>query len=199
MVLASLRARTRPLHDRIERTLDLPGRLRSPDDYVGLLVRFYGFYAPLEERLGRVVGLDGLGIDFAARRKAVLLEGDLLALGMPRRRLGAVPRCGRLPAPGDPAACLGCLYVLEGATLGGQIVRREVRRSLGLEAGAGCSFFGSYGDRVGEMWKEFCGAMTAYAARNPSAEGPLVAAAVETFDALDRWLAGEATCDPREG
>jgi heme oxygenase len=83
--------------------------------------------------------------------------------------------------------------VLEGATLGGQVVRREVGRSLGLGTGTGCSFFGSYGDRVGEMWKEFCGALAAYAARDPSAEEPLVAAAVETFDALDRWLAGEAT------
>jgi len=168
----------------------LPARLRSRDGYVSLLARFHGFYGPLEERLAVVAGLDALGLDLRDRRKAPLLRADLVSLGMTSHALADLPVCDRVPSLPSLSEALGCLYVLEGATLGGQIVRREVQRTYGFTPDAGCSFFASYRERVGAMWNEFCEAVSLHTARNPEAEGPLVEAAMETFAGMDDWLAG---------
>ena len=189
MILGLLRERTAHLHERVERTVDLPTALRSLAGYASLLVRFHGFYAPLEERLGGVVGYDGAGLDLAARQKTRLLRDDLSALGRTAADIDALPRCHDLPVVTAPGEALGCQYVLEGATLGGQIVRRQVERRHGLTPDRGCAFFSSYGERVGAMWKEFCEVAERYAAR-PGAGEPIVAGAVATFRCLDRWLAG---------
>lgn len=188
MILGLLKERTLRLHERIERTVDLPARLDSVGRYAALLARFHGYYAPLEERLAGA-GLAAAGVDLGARCKAELLRADLAALGAGADAIGALPRCPDLPAVAGAADGLGCLYVLEGATLGGQVARREVERRLGLVPGRGCSFFGSYGERVGPMWREFCRALEGYAAAAPGAADRIVGAACATFAGLDRWVA----------
>jgi heme oxygenase len=47
------------------------------------------------------------------------------------------------------------LYVLEGSTLGGQILTRQIHDQLGFTPEYGCQFFSRYGPRVYEMWKTF--------------------------------------------
>lgn len=189
MILAVLKEQTRRQHERAERTLDLPSRLASAGHYAALLARFYGFYTPLEDRLAAVGGYAAVGLDFAARRKAHLLVADLASLGADA---GALPRCADLPEVADLADALGCLYVLEGATLGGQFVRRQAEKAVGVTAARGCAFFASYGERVGAMWKAFGASLEGFAAADPGAEAQIVAAAGATFAALDRWLAGGA-------
>ncbi len=56
---------------------------------------------------------------------------------------------------------LGCLYVLEGATLGGQVISRHLAK-LGIGPENGGRFFNGYGARTGEMWKSFQTSATAY-------------------------------------
>lgn len=181
MILATLRDRTAALHERVERAADIPARLASPAAYADLLVRFHGFYAPLEDRLAAVAGFDAL--DLGPRRKAHRLEDDLRVLGR-----AAGPRCERLPLIRTPADAFGCLYVLEGATLGGQIVRRDVARRFGYGPGTGCSFFSSYGDQLRPMWVAFGDALTRFADRQPDASEAVVAAAAETFTRFEEWL-----------
>jgi heme oxygenase len=188
MILELLKDQTRHLHDQVERTVDLPARLRSAERYTALLTRFYGFYGPLEDRLAAVEGSTS-GLEFEARRKAPLLHDDLAVLGLGDGELLSLPRCGYLPTVTDTGDALGCLYVLEGATLGGQVVRRQVEQRLGLSPGRGCSFFGSYGERVGEMWREFRRFLEGYVTATPGAGDRVIAAAVGTFASLDRWVA----------
>lgn len=189
MILGLLRERTKHLHEQVERTVDLPTRLNSVGHYTSLLARFHGFYAPLEERLSGGGGYDGVGLDLAARRKAHLLRDDLLALGLSEAAIDSLARCPDLPAVTDLGEALGCLYVLEGATLGGQFVRRQAEKAIGVVPGRGCSFFASYGERVGVMWKEFCRALERYAADAPGAGDRITTAAVGTFAGLNRWVA----------
>lgn len=197
-ILTALRERTRSLHDRIERTVDLPTRLATLDRYRGLLARFYGYYAPLEQRLAqelpRLGGDGALEVDLAPRLKAPLLQKDLRSLGFEADAVARLPRCENLPEVAGVAGVLGCLYVLEGATLGGQIIRREVQRLYGLGTGSGCAFFTGSGVHVGERWMEFCGLLASYAGRNPHAEEAIVSSARETFTTFDRWVAGEREC-----
>ena len=192
MILGRLREETRRLHERAERAMDLPARLASHAAYAALLARLWGFYAPVEARLGAVGGLDEIGLDLATRRKARLLRGDLAACGVDTGGIAALPACAALPAlPGLPQA-LGCMYVLEGATLGGQFIRKEVSRHLGLGPDTGCGFFGSYGTEIGPMWRAFCKITSDYAMANPDAEDAIVSAGAETFIRFEEWLGGGA-------
>ena len=130
-----------------------------------------------------------LPLKLDARWKTRLLERDLRVLGC-GAALDArqIPESNVLPSISGVAEALGCMYVLEGATLGGQIIVRHLRRTLGVEPESGAAFFGSYGAEVGPMWKCFGDVLATYSAAHPAEDEIIVATARETFDALDRWL-----------
>lgn len=186
--LANLRRHTAPHHDAVERRVDIVGRLGSADRYAHLLIRLYGFYEPFEAELGTVVKRWGLPFDIEARRKAPLLARDLAALGVTSRAVDNLPRAGRMPQPTSPQAALGCLYVTEGATLGGQIIARHVAHRLGLGPGDGASFFHGYAADTRSRWRTFCSVLAA-ASTSDVVERAITAGAIDTFRAYDRWLA----------
>jgi heme oxygenase len=121
-------------------------------------LRSWGFYLPLEGCLA-TFDWSAAGIDFGLRRKAPLIEEDLRALGIHRPRLEAAPPLARQ----NLDFALGCLYVLEGATLGGQIISRHLA-TLGIGPANGGLFFHGYGAKTGEMWKSFQLSATRYCA-----------------------------------
>lgn len=184
-MLEALRSETRPYHERLERTLAVFERVRSVEDYRALLARFYGIYAPLEARLA-----PGAGAHAGRLRKTEALARDLRALGLRDEEIAALPRCEGLPRVDSRARLLGYMYVLEGASLGGRIVSRHVREALGVGPEEGGAFFAGYGERTGEMWREFAAALEA---GDPRDEAEVVGAAVETFAAFEAWLAGAET------
>ena len=192
MILQLLRSGTAALHERVERTVDIPGHLGSLSNYTVMLARFHGFYAPLEDLLAGVGDYESVLIDIAARRKAHLIRDDLRTLGYTPEAVAVLPACPILPTVARLAEALGCLYVLEGSTLGGQFIRREVAARLGLTPDRGCAFFAGYGERTGAMWKAFGAAVTAHADAHPEDRDVIVAAAVETFTRLDEWFTGES-------
>lgn len=178
-ILARLRHETRAEHHAIERVLDPTRELLTLDAYRRWLARLYGFHRPMEPRLRPIPGLD-----MNTRRKTSLLEADLVALGSPDPRSLAV--CESLPPLTSAAARFGCAYVLEGATLGGRIVDRHVRRVLGVTPATGGRFLHGYGPRTGEMWQAFGAALTAFADTTATRD-EVVAAAIATFRTLRRW------------
>jgi heme oxygenase len=185
VILSRLRSETRPHHDAVEARLGLLDRTTTPDGYRDLLLRFWGFYQPVEARIGGLADWPGLGLDYDRRRKAPLLERDLAACGVGRALLDGF-RCPALPDLASVPHALGCLYVLEGATLGGRVITRHLR---GLSGGPfPCAFFASYGDDVGAMWKAFGSFLTDYAAGRGE-DDRIVQSARSTFDALGAWLA----------
>lgn len=141
-VLERLRAETRLHHGAIETSLDLVSATLTLGAYRHTLVRFHGFYRPLEVDMQAVGVWTGCGFDMGARWKTALLKADLRSLGVSEPALLAV--CIDLPPHANLAAAFGCLYVLEGATLGGQIINRALEKSLGItpQAGSACRFCG---------------------------------------------------------
>ena len=184
-ILDLLRDRTRAAHDRAEEALPLLDPSLDAARYRAILAGFWGFHAALEPRLAAVAELRGLGLDPAERRKLPRLEHDLRTLGEDPARL---PVADVVPEVEDAAAALGCMYVLEGATLGGRVISRHLAaRGIGPESGG--AFFAGYGVETGEMWKSFSAAIGAYAEAHPESTGRIIDAADETFALLERWLA----------
>jgi heme oxygenase len=196
-VLARLRAETRAQHEHLERVMPSL-RVATAAGYLALLRRQHGFYAPLEARL-LVHATDprARALELPSRRKAPLLARDIAAVAATLGEDGdtaSLPCCTALPDVATLPAALGACYVLEGATLGGQLMLRHVGESLALDATNGAAFYASYGDRIGPMWRGFGRAVTALvdeADGRDDGTGPcadrVVAAACETFDAFARW------------
>jgi heme oxygenase len=189
MILSDLKRATSSVHARLEATLPLLAPDLTPTRYREVLVAFHGFYGPLEARLARHAdALAEWGLELAERRKVPALERDLEALGLPRASLARMPTCASVPGLTDLPSALGSLYVVEGATLGGQLMVRHLSKSLPATEGAR-AFFASYGDRVGEMWMAFRGALETFAgSADTRARGLVVGAAIDTFTTLEAWL-----------
>jgi heme oxygenase len=182
VVLAHLRAATRQDHDRLEGSLGLLDEGLGLDGYRNVLARFHGFWRGWEPRVAELLRDAALT---EPRRRQHLLAQDLAALGMTKAELTALPVCPP-PSLDGAAAALGSLYVMEGSTLGGAVIRRHVARRLGLDRDSGCAYFSGYGAATGAMWRSFLARLDA----QPAAEAERIAAgASATFATLASWLA----------
>ena len=117
--------------------------------------------------------------------------GDLCALAVDLKALARLPCCDRLPRLETIPEALGCLYVLEGATLGGKIITEHLKKVLPLDESRGCSFFNSYGDDVGRMWSSFLGILRRHCEKHGDAD-VVVQSACQTFACLDWWISDVA-------
>ncbi len=182
-LLERLKVETRPAHDRIEAAMELGRCIASRDAYRSLLIRFYGFHSAWE-RSAAAAAPDRTF--FESRCKTRLLVRDLVALGLGENEIIRLPQCDPLMPLSSSAAVLGSMYVVEGSTLGGAIIARQVERNLGFDGQTGCAYFRGYGRDSAVMWKQF-GAMLLEAS-SPETEVVIVAAAQETFRVMHDWL-----------
>lgn len=140
-------------------------------DYRRHLTKMLGFIAPVEAALLQCRGLAHHLPDLRTRCKAPALESDCRAL--PASLPHPMPQ---LP-PYGLAEAFGRLYVLEGATLGGQVVARHLRRRLGPEVDGALQFLTVYSQQTGARWTAFLVALEAFERR--TGEGPAVVASAQ--------------------
>jgi heme oxygenase len=150
MDLDRLRLETTPDHASVEQSVPLMDKGLTRATYVSCLKKLHGLIAAWEEwaALNAPVGLQPF---LATRRRLQLLQLDLKWFGAD---------CGderpTLPEMPDTAAVLGAMYVMEGSTLGGQLIARHVEQVLGLMPGRGNAYFRGHQERTGNLWKELC-------------------------------------------
>jgi heme oxygenase len=198
MIRELLREHTQTSHQRLENKLDLL-RIEDLSTYGRVIARFYGFVEPLEAELSRILAeLQVLGVDFqderlsfAERLKTRWLEADLDylsgRLGISREVLTKASRPA-LPHFKSPASVLGCLYVVEGSTLGGQFLSAHFQKSLGLKPGEGLSYFSGYGAQTGKMWRSFLAFLEEQSQSHPEWTDEILASANNTFEKMEEWL-----------
>lgn len=194
-ILTRLRQETRGEHEAVEQVLDLMAASLSHADYSERLKKFYGFYAPLEKALlarsaciaqapGEAIFSNSIPHALAQRlNKTIYLQQDLHLLGIPTESL---PLCRQLPPLETQAEILGCVYVLEGATLGGRMISQHVRSRLGITPTTGGRFFEGYGASTAHMWQAMRQQLVK-GAPDVQSENDIVANAIATFAALRRW------------
>jgi heme oxygenase len=185
-----LQRATQDLHRSVERHFALTGRIWTEDTYRALLQRLWGIYSPLERALTRLDWQDS-GIVMRDRCKLFWLNADLSHLGMDQTAIARLEICRDLPQIEGPAVGLGALYVLEGATLGGQVILRTLQPQLGISPQAGGQFFASYGRDIGEKWRDYLASLEQFGER-PQTADVIERAALDTFAAFDRWLSRHA-------
>ena len=182
-ILSTLRTETRAEHERIERIVPLLRPDLTLDGYRAYLRRVLAYYEPLERALRSGAAPWGLmGAQLVRQGVAALLH-DLDVLGSERGDFV----CHRLPALTSPARIWGCLYVIQGSTLGGQVLSRHMKKSLNIEPTTGGAFLWAHGEQTRIVWKTFTAALSAFAEH--SGEGTdIVAGARDTFSTMADWL-----------
>jgi heme oxygenase (biliverdin-IX-beta and delta-forming) len=181
MIMGKLKEATREQHEGLENTVDVMNRMFDLDNYKTLLMKFYRFYAAIEPELGKL-DLQQHGYDLSARLKTPKLETDLQNLGV-LDEAKQLPAWNNLPQLDSAEKAFGSLYVIEGATLGGQIINRHLKQHLDLTPENGGTFFSGYGEKTGEMWKEFI-QMTTNFAFQANDDETIIESAKQTFDSF---------------
>jgi len=82
---------------------------------------------------------------------------------------------------------MGMLYVLEGSTLGGRFILKNIQESLGLSEEKGISYFSGYGNKTGSYWKKFLNNLTDFEASNDT-EKEIIAGADYAFRMISNHL-----------
>lgn len=186
-LLEALKTQTRAQHDQIERS-PLMARLFAPAygpaEHRELLLAKLGYYRPLEAALHPFASVIP---QFPARLKVPALEQDCRELGVAQAALDAVPLCTALPRINCDAQALGVMYVLEGSTLGGLVIVRQLRSVLS-EPELKHHFYGGYGQNTMAFWSLFRNALMHFAQAQPAQWNQVIASAQTTFLTLDQWL-----------
>lgn len=153
--LDELKSKTHFLHKRVEQTA-LSKAIVSPeltlDQYKRYLQKMWQLHTDAERIVFPI--LSSYIKDIAERKKSNKISSDLENLQSPveRDQQGKFIDAQFIPTPNF---CFGLLYVVEGSTLGGMYIVKNVVASLGKEVEDATSFLTVYGPHTGSNWKEF--------------------------------------------
>ena len=177
-ILTRLRQETRPAHDALEqqefnRALTAGTLTEAATHH--FLAKLYGFVVPFEEQLRQHAAYFGPEWELERRARAHLLRQDL-------PQADQLPLATNLPPLQTRAQLLGALYVLEGSTLGGQVIARQLAKA-GIPARA---YFSGHAEQTGSLWKSFTALLTE--AATPELADDIVASATLTFQRLHEWI-----------
>jgi heme oxygenase len=178
-----LRAGTARAHQELEGALDLLSRVSDRQAFARVLERFLGFHMVWERTISRHPALRTF---HEPRSRLPHLRRDLAALGRTNLEQASLPVCGEAAQlAASPAAAVGSIYVLEGSTLGGQVIARALGGADWAPPG-GLAYFNPYQARTGEMWRAFGSWAEARVAAGE--RDAAVAGANRTFAVLQEWL-----------
>lgn len=180
-VLTALRNATRDAHARLEQDLDTLSAVATPQGRRQVARGFHGLHAGAEMALAPLLS-SVPGLDYHQRLRRPLLDADLAVLGV------AQPAACTVPPPVGLPEALGLLYVLEGSTLGGQVIGKRLR-ALG-QSMTGLTFLNPYGPLTGERWKGFIAVLHRECPDQASAQRAAQAGA-DGFALAHDWLCRE--------
>ena len=181
-----LRSATRDAHRRLDGHRLMAWLLAGDtgiDRYKRLLQEYAVLCARLDEAFSR--GAHFLPMEFEPhkRRKLPWLEQDLAFFNI-------VAGTGETPPEfvvDSPAAMIGLVYPVEGATLGGRVIGGKLKLGLGVDEASGGRFFAGYGGATGMFWQSACASFEKLL-RDDSDVAVAINRALEVFACFERAL-----------
>lgn len=174
-----LKEKTQVYHQQIERAYLIDQLLHASINLTGyqlLLKKFHAYIAPCENR----ILTSSWSSLLHGREKASRLRRDLLDFGISDNS-----KCQALPPLTSQEEIFGYLYVMEGSTLGGQIIVKILQNKLGLTAQYGACYFNGYGSDTLKMWTEFCHLLNQV---NREQVPQILGSASRTYTTLIDWI-----------
>jgi heme oxygenase len=181
-ILERLKLETAADHAAIEEASAILHPRLSLEGYRAYLEDTFGFYQIAEPQLARRGVWELLELPAEERYKLPLLARDLRALGADPSALCV---CEAGPEWRGAAEAIGAAYVLEGSTLGANVISRHIQQRFG--AGVPRSFLECYGPSTGDHWRAFRAGLSRFATSR-ELENRMIAGAQSTFRTFTRWL-----------
>ena len=148
--------------------------------YVRTLAKVYGIVSAWEERT-LADSPAWLRECALARKRQHMLDSDLAVFGTAPTAERAI-----LPPLNNLYSVLGAMYVIEGSTLGGQVIARHIETRLELRTGIGNAFFSGYGEQTGRMWRDFCKVLESHVPEDRS--DAVISGAKAMFTCFREWM-----------
>jgi heme oxygenase len=177
-LLLRLREETAELHHALDDSGLVLQVVSRPD---GLRQSTYGMWQiheSFERQCEHFSQWDTYNFSFDARRKTHFLEQDLQSLSSnhPLERRIEIPP---IMTPNFMSS-LGVMYVLEGSTLGGMLIAQHLLEKTHFST----AYYGCYGQRTAQMWREFMAAVEQFSAQEAYDEAFVVACARKMFSQI---------------
>jgi heme oxygenase len=188
--LKNLRAATGPAHVVLEQnpyTTVLMTPHVSIADYITYLQRLYGFVAPVEAIV--YPAMHTVVANVPQRIKAHYILEDLRAAGVSEETIRSLPQYDATAFYTTGAEKIAAMYVLEGASLGGNVIFRHLQKTTGITPEK-TAYLTAYGAKTGIMWQQFIEAFTGYVMAQDNAD-EVISAAAATFGRIDNWLTNQ--------
>ncbi|WP_421939745.1 biliverdin-producing heme oxygenase [Pedobacter sp.] len=159
MIADLLRKETANKHQELESLMfvnEIMNHSLSIEDYKTLLTINYIIHQKLENLLANMLDADLAGqLEMKSRFKLAALEQDLNYWQIDNLSLPGLDFELFIPQKNN-AAVLGALYVLEGATLGGNVIKKHIMANPAFKGHeAGLNYYGVYGNELSTKWKAF--------------------------------------------
>jgi len=181
--LDQLRANTANSHKNLE-SLAVSVSITSPnvttEAYARYLQLMHDVIGDTEENIFPL--LQNIFPDLEERRKLQWINADLAFLNHVRTT-ATFPFSKSSKTFSVPFA-VGILYVVEGSSLGGRFILKNLQSALGYEEN-GVSYFNGYGNKTGSSWKNFLNILTEYEEENGNSD-EIIAGADFAFQAIHK-------------
>ena len=153
LFITRLRTETSPAHEALE-NLAISKAIVSPavreKDYVDYLSLMANVVHDAETNIFPTV--KDVIPDLDCRRKLPTILDDLAFHGAEKTAFTTVFRADENLTE---AFAVGVVYVMEGSSLGGRMILKNLDKSLGLNSERGSRYFTGYGAQTGFRWKSF--------------------------------------------
>jgi heme oxygenase len=159
MIADLLRTETAANHKKLESLMfvnEIMNNSLSIDQYKKLLTVNYIIHQRLENTLANMLDADiAAQLEMNSRLKLAALESDLNYWNIDSLTLPGLDFELFIPQK-NTAEVLGALYVLEGATLGGNVIKRHILANPNFkDLESGLNYYGIYGEALSTKWKKF--------------------------------------------
>ena len=147
-----IKENTKDLHQSVEEKMNAQAIFDQNyqlDDYKYLLGMNFRLHQQFEDKAYAALSEDLRSqLNPNLRKKLHLLEKEANELTIQMSKTDI-----KIPILNE-AEALGIIYVMEGSSLGGNVIQKQLKKNPRFET-IDFHFFGCYGDKTGENWKSF--------------------------------------------
>ena len=195
-IRTQLRAQTHNVHEQLHQHSHFVALFNgtiSPAQYRALIMKFHGFYVPLERAVDSAMAQSASTLGgFRYTNRAALLKQDMADLGFDASEIESNPLFPQMAEFITPASLGGVLYVIEGSTLGAAQIDRAAQKILPQDTARGSARGRNFWAWSRASNKSCWGAINGYLdhlERAGHSNTALIKGAQDTFQALASWIA----------
>jgi heme oxygenase len=192
-----IKVATQSVHDKLDSDpagLRLMSREATRADYAFFLARTLGFMRPIEALLfSKEVSSLALPFWKPTENRVERIESDLCTLGISQATIDALPTMAHVPSIKTVGHLMGVSYVIEGSMMGGLVMAKPVRKTLGLEPHAITFFLPCEPKGIIKKFESFAMALDSFA-KCDCDEQDAMDAASETFTLIAEWFKTATHC-----